>query len=457
MIQNIPLPLGKPKYTLRCVLCGAEYVQDPFRLRCDEDHGPSLLRTVYSSKNLNVRKDLPGLFQFLDWLPIEQSLEGVGKPITYESKGFAAHLGLDNLLISFNGYWSERDANLLTCSFKELEAITVLARIPKENKKTLVLASAGNTGRAFASACSSEQLPLYLVIPEKNLSALWSQKNFHPSVCLVVVSGSGDYSDAIALGRLISNVDGFFPEGGAANVARRDGMGLTVLDAAATLGRIPDYYFQAVGSGSGGIAAWEANLRLLEDGRFGLQRMKLHLSQNFPFTPMVDAWRARRREISSMSEIEAKERISRVSARVLTTREPAYSLAGGLYEALVETNGEMYSVTNEELERARILFEQLEGIDISRAAGTAAASLIQAVKEGKVGKRDCILLNITGGGFKRMRQEYALRYLEPKMTFTPEEIKPSIVAEQMALSRRRHAYSSDRNVTHDVQWEEMTL
>jgi len=36
-----------------------------------------------------------------------------------------------------------------------------------------------------------------------------------------------------------------------------------------TIGRIPDFYFQAIGSGTGAIAAWEANLRFLADGRFG--------------------------------------------------------------------------------------------------------------------------------------------------------------------------------------------
>ena len=36
-----------------------------------------------------------------------------------------------------------------------------------------------------------------------------------------------------------------------------------------------DYYFQAVGSGTGAIAAWEANMRLIEDGRFGSNIMKL--------------------------------------------------------------------------------------------------------------------------------------------------------------------------------------
>ncbi|HEY9645102.1 MAG TPA: cysteate synthase [Chroococcidiopsis sp.] len=431
MLQTSFELMGRAKYVLRCTACGEDYEPDPFRLQCDADHEPALLRAVYRSKKLEVKTDLPGLFQFMDWLPTDHYLDVVGKPITYESKNLAHYLGLENLFISFNGYFPERNAQLRTCSFKELEAPSVLARIPKNHPRTLVIASAGNTGRAFANICSDRQIPLLLVVPEKNVSAIWSIRRFHPCVCLVVVGGGGDYSDAIALGKYISQLNDFFPEGGAANVARRDGMGLTVLDAAVTIGRIPDHYFQAVGSGTGGISAWEANLRLLEDGRFGSNRMKLHLAQNAPFNPMVDAWKARSRSIPLVSEDAARAQIDQVSAQVLTNRQPAYPLVGGLYEALMDTNGVMYAATNDESERARVLFEELEGIDIGPAAGVATAALLQAVNAGQIGKQDYTLLNITSGGFKRIQQDYPLHYLEPSMVFAPHEITLDSVVERM--------------------------
>lgn len=411
--------------------CGAEYEPDPFRLCCDLDHPPSLLRTVYNAKQITVRPELPGLFRFMDWLPVQRYLQGVGKPITYESQGLAHHLKLDQLLISFNGYWPDRQAQLRTCSFKELEALTVLASIPTNHPRTLVIASAGNTGRAFAHICSQQQIPLCLVIPESNRSAIWSTQPFSHNVCLITVSEGGDYTDAISLANLISQMPQFFPEGGAANVARRDGMGLTVLDAAVTLGRIPDHYFQAVGSGAGGIAAWETSLRLLEDGRFGTKRMKLHLAQNSPFIPMVDAWKAGDRDIAQMPENVAKKQINQVAAQVLTNRRPAYSLAGGLYDALMDTNGEMYAVTNRDAEQAMALFQTLEGIDIGYAAGVATAALIQAVQTGNVKRQDTVLLNITCGGSQQMQQDNPLHHAQPDLVFSPEQIKPDWVAKRL--------------------------
>jgi cysteate synthase len=135
-----------------------------------------------------------------------------------------------------------------------------------------------------------------------------------------------------------------------------------------------------------------------------------------------------------ISEDVARAQISQVSAQVLTNRQPAYSLVGGLYEALMDTNGEMYAVDNEASERARALFEELEGIDIGPAAGVATAALMQAVSAGQIGKQECILLNITSGGFKRIQQDHELHYLDPSMVFAPHEITLERVLERMKQS-----------------------
>ena len=126
----------------------------------------------------------------------------------------------------------------------------------------------------------------------------------------------------------------YFAEGGAKNIARRDGMGTTVLSAATTIGRIPDYYFQAVGSGTGVIAAWEANKRLIEDGRFGDTLMRLIPSQNAPFLPIYEAWNNTGRVMQVMEASDARKKSASIRARVLSNRKPPYGIPGGLYEPL---------------------------------------------------------------------------------------------------------------------------
>ena len=100
---------------------------------------PAFLRVIYHKKELTVRTDLPGLFQFSDWLPINRVLQGSGSPVTYLSQGLGKHLGLTRLYITFSGYWPEKGAWMTTGTFKECEAFSVLARFPKESGKVLVV------------------------------------------------------------------------------------------------------------------------------------------------------------------------------------------------------------------------------------------------------------------------------------------------------------------------------
>ena len=133
----------------------------------------SLIRADYKHKQLTLRNDLDGLYRFADWLPIRRTLVGSAAPVTYRSEELAAALGLTNLWITFNGWWPERAALMKTGSFKECEAYSVCARLPENFDKVLVVASAGNTARAFARVCSDNRIPLLLCIPEDNLDAMW--------------------------------------------------------------------------------------------------------------------------------------------------------------------------------------------------------------------------------------------------------------------------------------------
>jgi cysteate synthase len=283
------------------------------------------------------------------------------------------------------------------------------------------VASAGNTARAFARVCSDNNIPLLLSVPEDNLNALWFDRPIKDNVKLIASRKGGDYFDSIHLSNLACQLEGFIPEEGAKNVARRDGMGTTVLSAATFIGKIPDYYFQAVGSGTGAIAAWEANLRLIEDGHFGNHKMKLMVSQNLPFKPIYDAWQKKSRDLLPFLDHEARQQVEEIDAKVLSNRRPPYSLTGGLFDALTDTKGEVLLANNEQAREAAKLFEKSEGIDIHPAAAIATATLMDSVKKGKVEKNATVMLNITGGGEERFKKENELICLKPSLVF---EIDP---------------------------------
>ena len=134
---------------------------------------PSLIRAIYEKKQLEVKSEEYGIYRFADWLPIYRMLQGSSAPITYKSEGLAKELDLKNLHITFSGYWPEKGVNMPTASFKETEAYAVCGRLSEDEKRVLVVASAGNTARAFAHVCSKNNIPLLLSVPEDNLDALW--------------------------------------------------------------------------------------------------------------------------------------------------------------------------------------------------------------------------------------------------------------------------------------------
>jgi cysteate synthase len=396
------------KYNLVCTGCNGVYFDE--RLKCSADN--ALLRTNYNNKRLNLKK-VPGMGRFHDWLPIDEIITSDSGPVTYKSTELASELGLKNLYIGFNGYWPEKGAFIKTCSFKELEAFPTMARF-KNSGKSLVLASAGNTARAFAHVSALTGVKVYIVIPASGISRMWLPEEPTESINLIQMGNNCDYTDSIHLAERLASLPVMQAEGGARNVARRDGMGTVMLDAAFFIKKMPCHYFQAIGSGTGGIAAWEASLRLLEDGRFGMKLPKLHLSQNLPFVPMYNAWNAGRREIIKDIDMpEPKKLIHEMYADILSNREPPYSVTGGVYDALCATSGSMYAIPNTEAKNAVELFERLEGIDIFPPAGVAVASLIQAVEGGKVEADEHILLNITGGGVKLLEKDYHLHRIEP--------------------------------------------
>lgn len=418
------------KYKLMNCATGRIFDDAGWTLADPECDTPAMVRAVYEDKKFEISDDLNGFYRFSKWLPVKRTLKHSHAPVTYRSEALASCLGLENLYITFSGYFPKIGACMETCSFKETEAYSVCARLPEDNKRVLVVASAGNTARAFAKVCSDNNIPLLLSVPQDNISALWFHRPLNDCVKIIAAPAGCDYFDAIVLADKVCKSPKFLAEGGAKNIARRDGMGTTLLSAVEKIGRIPDAYFQAIGSGTGTIAVWENNLRLIEDGRFGSHKMRLYPSQNDPFTIMYDSWKAASRALVPLSAEEARHQAAEIKAKVLSNRKPPYSLAGGLFDAISDAGGDIYKVTNDELGFWKEKFRELEGIDIYSAASVAVASLEKAVADGTVRKDEVIMLNITGGGESLTKEHHDVIYAKPDMvidTYLPAEEIVSMV------------------------------
>ncbi|MDH5637410.1 MAG: cysteate synthase [Nitrospinota bacterium] len=408
------------KYKLICCANGQEVrLKSPFDFQtgCHEN---SLLKAVYHQERLEIRNDLPGLWKYINWLPVNSHNEYSFGPVTYKSQGLAAELGLYNLWISFNGYYPDFGAYYKTCTFKELHAVVVIQYAKEHNVEKLVLASAGNTAVAFSYIAEFLKYPVVCVVPEKCMKAVQAPNMLFSNSKIVMLTG-GDYSDALNVSRRLAALKGWTYEGGAKNFARRAGLGISYMDAVATIGRIPDHYFQGVGSGTGAIAAWHTNMLFIADGSYGTYMTKLHLAQNKPMTPMASAWAAGRNFIKQEVDVPQVENIlDLVAAPVLTNKYPAYGISGGVYDGLRSTGGLMYGISNDELYEAGDVFKRTEGRDVNPPAAVATAALIKAVKEKKVGRGDIIMLNITGAGKEQRHRDLSILPIKPNLTITKE-------------------------------------
>ena len=422
----------KTKYHLVNAADGHEFEDLGWTLSDPAGKTPSLVRAVYDNRKFTPRDDLDGIYRYAEWMPISRVLRKSCAPVTYKSKGLAQFLGLENLYITFSGWNPRIGAKMRTGSFKETEAYSVLARMEADEKRILVVQSAGNTARAFAQVCSDNRIPIVICVPQDNLHDLWFRRKLNKCVKLVAVPHGCDYYDAIALGEKLATDPHFMLEGGAKNIARRDGMGTTVLSCVEKMGRIPDAYFQAVGSGTGAIAAWENACRLGEDGRFGENKMRVYVAQNEPFTLMYDSWKADSRALVDLAPEEGRRQAEAVLATVLSNRKPPYSLAGGLYDVLKASGGDFYLATNNDIIYWLLQFRNREGYDLLPAACAAVTALAKAVREGAVKKDEYIMLNCTGGGtLGALSRGFLLK--EPDLVLSPDLPAEEVVRAVSAL------------------------
>lgn len=412
-------------YKIKCLDCHAVFPDDdPFFLNCKGKHRDCLLRATYNDKTFSTNNSFPGLFRYARWLPVQRILKNAPQPTLYKSTGLASLLGLENLFILFNGYWPEKNASIETCSFKELEAYSVCARAPEDFAGTFVMSSVGNSAKGFVKACSENNVPAIVVVPKSVLHNVWVPHPVNPLVKIVVLDGDSDYEDAMHVSLKISKNNGFVRVGGSRNIAKRDGLGTSLLYAVEFLGKMPHHYFQAVGSGAGAIGVWEMSKRLRKDGRFGDNNIKLHLCQSQEFQLMVDAWQKKEPKLPKIDQKKAKrKRIKKMRAPILGNLHPVYSVKGGIFDALKDTSGYMYKTSREEAEKSGFLFEKTEGADVGTAAEVAIASLLQAVERKNIRKDDIVVLNITDGGPKRMRREQKIHQCHPDLIVDFEMIE----------------------------------
>ena len=398
------------KYKLRCLDSG-DLIEDAYTLKYTDN---ALLQAKFNGP-IEV-KQLDGVWKYLDWIPTSTSNEYVAGTTTYKAEALGKSLGMSNLWVTFHGYWPEKGGMCPTGSFKDMEAVPTIQRLHDHGCKGLICASAGNTARGFTHFCGLADMPLIVVVGKDHGHRIWTKVGHPTESVKVVVVEDGDYYDAKTVAKAIAKkLTGWQMEGSVHNVARRDGIGSLILDAAFTIGAMPEHYFQGIGGGPGPIGVHEMAERLIESGQFEGPVPRQHLSQNIEHSPIHNAWQAKRDHL--IAEDFPPHDVE-VYSDYLMNKGPAYGQVGGVHDILKASNGQTYVVERDDAIAAKTQFESIEGIDIMTPGAVAMASLQQALASGEVNPDACTVLNISGGGVERLKQDYATETVEPWLRVT---------------------------------------
>lgn len=391
------------EYLLRCARCGVEYQDDGYRLQCDDCGTSSLLQSSFQSQFLQPSA-VSGPFRYERWLPRVRSIESENLTAVFAAPELGKLVGVRDLWVAFTGYWPERGCFAESFTFKELEAAAVLGRQPA-HAKPLAVASAGNTAAAFALLCTRYEMPCVIAVPDRQVERLRLATPFGPTVKILAVKGA-DYNATIEFVAGLCDRLGLQAEGGVRNVARRDGMATVMYSAYEAIGRLPDFYFQAVGSGSGALAVHEAATRL----NTGVLP-RLMLCQHEEYAPIHALWK-RCSDECTCTGTQLGDHPRGISTPELTNRRPPYAIAGGIRDAVLASDGDVVAATAADGAAMAMAFESLYGIDIEPPAGIAMAGLRAVASSGQIRDDSCVLLNITGGGRRRRMSEFRVGSLE---------------------------------------------
>ena len=76
---------------------------------------------------------------------------------------------------------------------------------------------------------------------------------------------------------------------------------------------------------------------------------------------MYDTWKAGQRALVDLDPEEGRRQVEIILAKVLSNRKPPFSLAGGLFDAMKDSEGDAFLADNEQIVAWQKKFEELEG------------------------------------------------------------------------------------------------
>jgi threonine synthase len=430
--QTLTQPSSSATFTgLKCKECGAEYEAKAIHV-CEFCFGPLEVMYDYSALARTVTRESiqagpNSIWRYRPFLPVTTDTPidvGTGMTPLLKANRLARRLGLKRLYI-------KNDAvNMPTLSFKDRVVSVALTRARELGFTTVSCASTGNLANSTAAIAAHAGLDCCVFIPsDLEAGKVLGTLIYGPTVMAV----HGNYDQVNRLCSEVANTHGW----GFVNINLRpyysEGSKTLGYEVAEQLGwELPDHIVAPLASGSLFTKIYKGFQEFVKVGLIAEKAVRFSGAQAEGCSPIAQAFR------------EGRDFITPVKPSTVAKSIAIGNPADGVYAVDIarKTNGNIESVTDQEIIEGMKLLAETEGIFTETAGGTTIATLKKLVEAGKIDPEETTVAYITGNGLKT--QEAVQGCIGQSLM-----IEPKLDSFERALERSR---TLDR-----LEWQEVLV
>ncbi|PYM05638.1 MAG: threonine synthase [Candidatus Rokuibacteriota bacterium] len=401
---------------LKCRECGRAYRAAPVHV-CEFCFGPLEVDYHYDAlKEMVTRETIaagpPSMWRYRALLPVDGDIavgHHVGFTPLVAARNLAQELGVREV-------WVKNDSVCHpTWSFKDRVVAVALAKAKEFGFDTVACASTGNLANSVAAHAAEASLKSYIFIPaDLEPGKVLATLVYNPT--LVKVEGTYDevnrlcseIADKYRWAFVNVNFRPYYSEGSKS-------YGYEIVE---QLGwRTPDHIVVPCAGGSLITKIWKAIKEFKMLGLIDRVTARIHAAQALGCGPIVTM-------IKNDTDVLVPVRPNTI-AKSLAIGNPADGYYA--YKTTKESGGSGEHATDAEIVEGMLLLARTEGIFTETAGGVTVAATRKLIESGAIGKRDSVVICITGNGLKTPDALYAR--LE-----THVQIRPSLSAFDRALA-----------------------
>lgn len=328
----------------------------------------------------------PDMWRYREFLPVRrvENIVSLGEIMTplVSAPATAEALGCASLLI-------KDESRLPTASFKARGLCVAVSMAKELGIGAMAMPTAGNAGAALAAYCSRAGIKSYVFCPDDAPEITISEIAFQGARLFRLEGNIAELGPVVENGK---KETGWFNASTLKEPYRVEGKKTMGLELAEQCGwELPDVIFYPTGGGTGLIGMWKAFAELEAIGWIGAKRPRMVAVQSATCAPIVRAFdRGDERAapwVGGHTDIPG-------------LRVPATIGDFLILRVLRESQGFGIAIADSEVEGARMAIARDDGIHLCPETAATLVAAKQALREGRIGKQDRVVLFNCASGLK---------------------------------------------------------